>query len=145
MVTAWYMTMLVASGIPWSRIWHLSFAKKKQRRQYFNWNSYQSWSKAPSNTYKKYWLVPIFFSPGDSHTKGSLVLLFLALGGITEVGTDPKEEFVSFKVTPLPLMTEFSVFIALQSIAPASSWIGDVSLKDSKIIWKIKMREMKTK
>ena len=53
------------------------------------------------------WLDPIFFSPGDSHTKGSLFLLHPALEGITEADTDQKRRFVSFKVTPLPLMTEF--------------------------------------
>ena len=42
-------------------------------------------------------------------------------------------------------MTEFSVFMPLQGIAPGNSWIGGVSLKDYKIIWKIKIREMKTK
>ena len=36
------------------------------------------------------WLNSIFFSPGDSHTKGSLVLLHPGPDGITEVGTDPK-------------------------------------------------------
>ena len=44
--------------------------------------------------------VPIFFSPGDSHTKGMLYLLPLGLEGITEVATNPKRRFVSFKVTP---------------------------------------------
>ena len=53
--------------------------------------------------------------------------------------------FVSFKVPPLPSMTEFSVFMLLQGIAPRNSWLGDVSLKDYKIIWKIKMGEIKTK
>ena len=43
---------------------------------------------------------PIFFSPGDSHTKGLLVLLHLGLEGTTEVNTDPKGRFASFKVTP---------------------------------------------
>ena len=42
----------------------------------------------------------IFFSPGDSHTKGLLVLLHLGLEGITEVDTDPKGRFASFKLTP---------------------------------------------
>ena len=42
---------------------------------------------------------PIFYSPGDSHTKGLLVLLYLGLEGITEVYPDPKGRFVSFKVT----------------------------------------------
>ena len=67
-------------------------------------------------------------------------MLQLSLEVITEVDTDPKEEIVSFQVTPLPLMTEFSVFILLQGIAPGNSWLGDY-----KRIWKIKMREMKTK
>ena len=49
---------------------------------------------------KNTWLCPIFFSPGDSHTKGLLVLLHLGLEGITEVDTDSKGMFVSFKVTP---------------------------------------------
>ena len=47
------------------------------------------------------WLGPIFLSPGDSHTKGFLVLLHLGLEGITAVDTDPKGSFVSFKVTPV--------------------------------------------
>ena len=42
-------------------------------------------------------------------------------------------------------MTEFSVFITLQGIAPENSWIGGVSLKDCKIIWKIKIKVMKAK
>ena len=91
------------------------------------------------------WLGPIFFSPGDSHTKGLLVLLHPSLEGITEVDTNPNMGFVSFKFTPFPLMTEFYVFMPLQGIAPGNSWLGGVSLKDYKIIWKIKMREMKTK
>ena len=42
-------------------------------------------------------------------------------------------------------MTEFCIFMPLQGTAPGNSWLGDVSLKDYKIVWKIKMREMKTK
>ena len=91
------------------------------------------------------WLGPIFFSPGDSHTKESFVLLHPGLEGIIEVDTDSKGGFVSFKVTTLPSMTEFSLCMPLQGIAPGNGLLGDVSLKDYKIIWKIKMREMKTK
>ena len=36
---------------------------------------------------------------GDSHTKGMLFLLHLSLEGVTEVDTDRKGRFVSFKVT----------------------------------------------
>ena len=46
------------------------------------------------------WLGPIFFSSGDSHTKGLLVLLHPGLEGVTEVDSDPKWRFVSFNVTP---------------------------------------------
>ena len=90
-------------------------------------------------------MVPIFFSLGDSYTKGLLVLLHPAREGIAEGDTDPKEGFASFKVTPLPLMTEFSVFMSLEVIVPGNSWLGGISLKDYKIMWKIKKREMKTK
>ena len=88
------------------------------------------------------WLGPIFFSPGDTHTKGMLFLLHLGLEGVTEVDTDPKERFVSFKVTT---SNESSLFVPLQGIAPENSWLGDAFLKDYTIICKIKMREMKTK
>ena len=45
------------------------------------------------------WFGPIFFSPGNSHTKRLLVLLYLGLESITEVDADPKGRFVSFNVT----------------------------------------------
>ena len=79
------------------------------------------------------WLGPIFLSPGRSHTKGLIAQLHPGLEGVTEVDTDPKERFVSFKVT-LSLSTEFSVFVPLQGIPPESSWSEGVSLKDYKII-----------
>ena len=44
------------------------------------------------------WLGPIFLSPRNIH-KGLLAQLHLGLGGVTEVYTDPKGRFVSFKVT----------------------------------------------
>ena len=87
-------------------------------------------------------IFPIFFSPGDTHTKGMLFLLHLGLEGVTEVDTDPKERFVSFKVTT---SNESSLFVPLQSIAPESSWLGGAFLKNYKNMCKIKMREMKAK
>ena len=42
-------------------------------------------------------------------------------------------------------MTEFSVLMLLQGTKPRNSWLRGISLKDYKIIWKIKVREMKTK
>ena len=91
------------------------------------------------------WLGTIFFTPGYNRTKELLVLLHPGLEGITEVDTDPKGRFLSFKVTPLPLMTEFYVFMSFPGIVLGNSWLGGASLKDYKIIWEIKMREMKTK
>ena len=66
-----------------------------------------------------------------------LFLLHLGLEGVTEVDTDPKERFVSFKVTT---SNESSLFVPLQSIAPESSWLGGAFLKYYKTICKIKER-----
>ena len=71
-------------------------------------------------------IFPIFFSPGDTHTKEMLFLLHLGLECVTEVDTDPKERFVSFKVTT---SNEGSLLVPLQSIVPESSWLGDAFLK----------------
>ena len=86
-------------------------------------------------------LGAIFLSPGNSHTKGLIVLLHLGLEGVTEIDTDPKERCVSFTLPSL--MTKFSVFMPLQGVEPGNSWLGCVSLKDYKIIWKMKTRELK--
>ena len=60
----------------------------------------------------------------------------LGLEGVTEVNTDPKGSLRPLRL--LTLMTEFSVFMPFQGIAPGNSWLGSVSLKDYKIIWKNK-------
>ena len=86
---------------------------------------------------------PNFFSPGDSHTKGLLVLLNLGLEDVTEVEMIQKGGLCTLRV--LPPMTGLFVFMPLKGIAPGNSWLGGVSLKDYKIIWKIKVREMKAK
>ena len=85
---------------------------------------------------------PTFFSLGDTDTNGMLFLLHLDLEGVTEVDTDLKKRFVSFKVTT---SNEGSLFVPLPSIAPGSSWLGGAFLKYYKKICKIKMREIKTK
>ena len=86
------------------------------------------------------WLGSNFFSLGDSRTKGCLPCFLWDL----KVDTDPKGTFASFKFTP-SLITEFSVLMPLQSIAPGNRWIGGISLKDYEIAWKIKIREIKIK
>ena len=78
------------------------------------------------------WLGPIFLSPGSSHTKGFIAQLHLDLEGVTEIDTDPKGRFDTFKVT-LYLITEFSVFVTLKGITPESSWLTGISLKDNKM------------
>ena len=45
------------------------------------------------------WLDPNFLSPGSSQTKGFIAQLHLRPEGVTEVDTDPKWIFVSFRVT----------------------------------------------
>ena len=71
-----------------------------------------------------------------------LFLLHLVLEDITDVDTDPKGRFVSFKVVP---SNESSLFVPLQGIAPENSWLGGAFLNDYKVICKIKMREIKVK
>ena len=56
---------------------------------------------------------------------------------VTEADTDPKERFVSFKVTN---SKESSLFVPLQAITQESSWLGGAFLKYYKNICKIKMR-----
>ena len=45
------------------------------------------------------WLGPIFLSPRNIHTKGMLGQLHPSLEDVTEVDTDPKGRFLSFKIT----------------------------------------------
>ena len=71
-----------------------------------------------------------------------LFLLYLDLGGVTEVDIDPKGRVASFKFTP---SNESFMIVYLQVIAPENSWLVGAFLKGYKIICKIKMREMKTK
>ena len=88
------------------------------------------------------WLGIIFFSPGDSHTNGLLVLLYLGLECVTEVDTDPKGRFMSLKITT---SNDRVLCVYALAITPGHSCLEGVSLKDYKIIWKIKTRDMKTK
>ena len=80
------------------------------------------------------------FSLLESYTEG--LLAYVGLEGVTEVDTDPKGRFVSFKVTP---SNDRVLCVYTLGIAPGNSCLEGVSLKDYKIIWKIKMREMKAK
>ena len=68
MVRTWYMTMLVPSEKPLSRIWHLNFAETKKSHQYFNHDHDETHimtmikliSTMIKHTKKKNWLAPSF-------------------------------------------------------------------------------------
>ena len=46
------------------------------------------------------WLGQFFFSSGETHSKGMLVLLNPGFDDNTGIDTDPKGRFVSFRFTP---------------------------------------------
>ena len=117
MVTAWYVTMLVASEIhPFKQEFCGEKNKDISILTKIHINHDQIHDK------RNNWLSPIFFSPADSHTKWLLVLIHLGLQGITVVDTDPKVRFVSFKV----ILSNDRVpwFMPLQDIAAENSWQG---------------------
>ena len=85
------------------------------------------------------WLGSNLFSLGYSHTKGCLPCFIWDL----KVDTDPKGSFVSFKFTP---SNHRVLCVYAPSVYSTREQLdGGVSLKDYKVIWKIKIREMKTK
>ena len=59
-------------------------------------------------------MSPIFFSPGDSHTEGLLVLLHPGLEGVSGIDIYQKEGLCSLRL--LSLETEFSMFVAIKRI-----------------------------
>ena len=52
------------------------------------------------NYIRNNWLGSIFFSAVDSQSEELVALLYLVLATITDVDTDLRGRFVSFKVTP---------------------------------------------
>ena len=93
MVTAWYMPMLVASRIPWSRIWPLNFAETKTKTTIFllkvrtTMIKYSMWEIICS--------APSFFLL-ESHTEE----LFVLLHPRHTDDTVSIRRFVSFTFTP---------------------------------------------
>ena len=83
------------------------------------------------------WLDPIFFSPGVSLTKNGFSCFLWVLKVSLRLTMIQKGSFCPLRW--FPLMT------VLQGIAPANRRLWGLSLKDYKILWKTKMREMKTK
>ena len=139
MVTAWYNNV---GGIRdlLKQVCHLSFAEKNPRDIIILTETHINHEQIHHQIHiRNNWLGPIVFSPGDSHTKGLLVLLHPVIKGITEVDT---ELIQKGGLCPLRLLLspEFSTLMPMQGIVIGNSWLGGVSLKDCKIIWKIKMR-----
>ena len=75
------------------------------------------------------WLGPIFFSPGDSHTKGMLFLLHLGLEGIWCWRHWSKREFCVLNITP---SNESFLLVPLQGIPPEKSWLGALFWRTAK-------------
>ena len=73
----------------------------------------------------------IFLSPRNIHTKGLLGQLHPGLEGVTEVDTDPKGRFASFKIT---LSNDRVLYVCSPSgHSTRQQLINDVSLKDYKM------------
>ena len=84
--------MLIASEIPWNRIWHLNFAETKSKVISILTETHINHDQI--HNIRNNWLGSNFFSLVIQ--KGMLFLLHLGL----KVDTDPKGRFVSFKFTP---------------------------------------------
>ena len=88
MVTAWYNNV---GGIRdlLKQVCHLSFAEKNPRDIIILTETHINHEQIHHQIHiRNNWLGPIVFSPGDSHTKGLLVLLHPVIKGITEVDTE---------------------------------------------------------
>ena len=101
--------------------------KLKQRHQYFNWKPYQPWSNAPN---KKQLVGPHYFSR-DCHTEEILSCFIQVLKMSFRLIMIQRGGFYPLRL--LPLITEFFVFITLQSTALGNNLLEGVCLKDCKI------------
>ena len=135
------MPMLVTLKINWSRIWDSNLAETKIRFKYLTETHI---NHDQTHHIRNNWLGPIFFSPVtqkdclSSFIRVFKVLLRLIL--IQNRGLCPLRLLLL-----MAEFLEFSVFMTLQNITPESSYLQGISLKDYKIIWKIKVREIKAK
>ena len=118
MVTEWYMIIMAASEIPWNRIWYLNFDETKKKR-------IRTLVETHINHDQIHHIINNWLDACPASFR-TWRLTLTQKGGL-------------FPLSLLHLMTEFSVFMPLQDIAPGKSWIGCLSLKDHKIIWKIKI------
>ena len=84
------------------------------------------------------WLGAIFFSTGDSHTKGRPFLVHLGLEDITEVDTDPKGRLVSFNplMHNVPKWSDTLKILQqmLQDLYSVSDHFGKLCIKVSRLL-----------
>ena len=87
------------------------------------------------NQIRNNWFSPIFLL--ETFTQKDCLLSFIQdLKMSLRLTLIQKGDFYLSRL--LSLITDFSVFVPLQGIAPESSWLKDVSLKDYKILLWIK-------
>ena len=129
------MTILVASEIPWKRIWNFNFAETETKTLVFLTETHINLDQI--HHIINNWLGVIFFSPGDNHPDE------LGLEGVTEVDTDPKGRFMSFKVTPSN--DRFLCFYVLSEHSTREQLSRGRFFKGLQNYMENKMREMKTK
>ena len=130
--------MLVAGGIrdPLKLDLALAFCRKENKSINILTETHINYDQI--HHIRNNWLGRISFFLGDSPRKGCFSCFIQALKVSLRLTLIQKGGLCYLRL--LPLMMEFSVFMLLQGIAPKSSWLGDVSLKEYKSIWKIKTR-----
>ena len=87
------MKIWVVSEIPFKRNLALQFCRNRNKDVIILTETH--FNLGEIHHIRSNWLGAIFFSTGDSYTKGLLVLLHLDLEAVAEVDTDTKGRFVS--------------------------------------------------
>ena len=113
--------------------------KPKQRLQYFNWSSYQSLSNTP---HEKQLVGPPLFSLLEIATRKDCLSCFIRVWKVS-LRLTLIQNGGSCSLRILLLMTVFSVFMPFLHIATGKSCLGGIYMRDYKIIWKIKVKEIK--
>ena len=134
------MTMLVAGGIRYPLKLDLALAFCRKENKSINILTETHINHDQIHRIRNNWLGRISFFLGDNPRKGCFSCFIQALKVSLRLTLIQKGSLCYLRL--LPLMTEFSFFMPLQGIAPISSSLGDVSLKEYKSIWKIKTREI---
>ena len=114
MTAGWYMTMLVVSKIPRSRIWNLNFVEARRKISLFCLKLISTRIKIFQ--IRNNWLRPFFAVPEIFMQNACLSCFIWILMRSQRLTQIQKENLCHSRL--LPLMTEFTVFMPLQNIAP---------------------------